>query len=204
MGEVIEINIVSHEKCQISHLLRFISLQMKDSVIKRTIEIMDNWQYENVFEVADEMDIEDFVDTKIISITEMMSMGQAGVNIESLNGYYTYCIWFNGKYSMSDIEYIELIKHFIDYACNIEMIDKILIGAIGKESIFEYLKDIKKTINTSHNIDVWILDKRECVDNALEDCNVLEFQKKQLISKEKRFFLKNNCHLKERIAYSEI
>lgn len=30
-------------------------------------------------------------------------------------------------------------------------------SAIGKEVIFEYSNDIKNTISTAHNIDIWLL-----------------------------------------------
>ncbi len=185
MGEVVEINIVSHEECKIDDMLQFISLQMKDRVVKKTIEIMDNWQYENVFEITSEENMEQFVGDKIVCITEMFTVGQAGINIDFLNSCYVYCIWFNRKNDLSDIEYVKLIKDFIKYIYGIQVIENILIGAIGKEVIFEYQNNIRKTIFASHNIDVWILDKYEYIDNSFEDYNIIKLKnyektKKQL------------------------
>lgn len=174
MGEVIEINLVSCKKCKISDLLQFISLQMSDSVIKKTIEIMDNWQYENVFEITTEEDIEQFIDDKIVCITEILSIGQAGITIESFSSCYTYSIWFNWKKELPNVKYIELINRFIKYMCNIEETDDILICAIGKEVQFEYGNNIKETISTAHNIDVWILDKDDYMGNNFKDYKLLE------------------------------
>lgn len=157
MSEVVEINIVSRKKYPISDLLKFISLQMNNSIIKKTITAVDNWQYENAFEITEENDIEKFIDNKIICIAEELSIGQAGIDIEVLNNHYTYCVWFNWKSELSYEQYTNIIDNFIDYVSNSEMIDDISICAIGKEVIFEYLNDIKKTISTAHNIDVWLL-----------------------------------------------
>lgn len=174
MGEVVEINIVSCKKCPISDLLQFVLLQMGEKVVKKTIEIMDNWQYENVFEITNEEEIEQFIDNKIICITEIRSIGQAGINIEVLNNCYIYCIWFNSKKYFSDSEYIILINNFIEYIFSGKIFENISICAIGKEVRFEYLADRKKIISTAHNIDVWILDNEEYFDNNFKDYEILE------------------------------
>lgn len=190
MAEVIEINLVSSKKLKISDLLKFISLQMNDIVIKKTIEIMDNWKYENVFEITSEEDIEKFIDNKIVCITEILSIGQAGITIEAFNSCYIYSIWFNWKKELPNVKYIELLNRFIKYICNTEEADDILICAIGKEVQFKYLNNIKETISTAHNIDVWIVDKDDYIDNNFENYKVLEVENYRGSKKQKYVVIK--------------
>lgn len=185
MGEVIEINIVSYKKYFANDLMQFISLFVNDVVIKTTIEVMDNWRYENSFEITSEKEIEYYLNDKIICITETFSVGQAGVNIEHLNGNYAYCIWFNWKQILSDTEYMRFVHNAIKCICHDEQIENVLVCAIGKEVIFEYLNDIKSTISKSHNVDVWILDREECIDDIFGDYDVLEIEKYKVIIKSK-------------------
>lgn len=173
MGEVIEINIVSSEKYLLSDLLHFISLQVNDRIITKTVETMDNWQYENLERINLDEEVEKFVDNKIICVTEIWSNGQTGVNIENVNGVFMYCIWFNSIMYSSNIEYIKLIDHFIKYISNMGMLENIIIGAIGRETIFEYFNDIRKITSEAHNIDVWIIDKINYMDKIFKDYQIL-------------------------------
>lgn len=168
MGEVVEINIVCRKKCLLYDLLHFISLQMKDNICKKSIEIMDNWSYENVIELDSDEDIDQYVGNKIIRITETYSEGQAGVDVELVNDCFEYCIWFNTAVYSAKALYVELINDFIKYMSEIGIGEHIVIGAIGKETVFEYLDNAIEVINGSHNIDVWVIDREFFGDISLE------------------------------------
>lgn len=173
MGEVIEINIVSKDKSLLLMFLDFISLQMKNDTNKKTIEVMDNWQYENV-ETLDTIDlIKEFIGNKIVCVTEKKASGQAGVHIEPIDDLLLYNIWFNLPLPSSDAEYHRLIDEFMRYIFNRDAIKNIIIGAIGKETKFEYLGDSKTTMCKAHNVDVWLIDKKDILNSILEKYKVL-------------------------------
>lgn len=168
MGEIIEFNIVSKDDSLLLKFLDFISLQMKDNANKKIIEVMDNWKYENI-ETIDSIEfVKTFIGNRIVCITEETASGQVGIHIVPLDDSLLYNIWFNLPLLSSDAEYIRLIDEFVGYMSNCEVIQNIIIGAIGKETKFEYLDDSKTTISKAHNVDVWIIDKTDALSNILE------------------------------------
>ena len=68
-------------------------------------------------------------------------------------------MWFNFKPFLSNDKYIQINRDYINYMLEKNLLDKIIIGAIGKEIKFEDYGDIKKIINKSYNIDTWIISK---------------------------------------------
>lgn len=173
MGEVIEINIVSKDENLLLELLDFISLQMKDNTIRLIVEVMDNWQYENVETINSIDSLKPFIGNKIASITEIRASGQTGISIEPIGDLLLYNVWFNSICLSLNEEYSRLINNFIEYLSSSEASNNIIIGAIGKETKFEYLCNSKETIDKAHNVDVWLIDKMDFLSNELENHKIL-------------------------------
>ena len=156
MAEVIEISLLCNNKLDINILLSFINSNVNGSAENRTIEIMNNWEYENWSSINLEVDVLDLIGDKIICITEKYSSGYAGLYIERVYQKYCYTIWFNiAEYDETN-QYSSLKKEFISYYKEI-LCNKCVLCSVGKEVIFEYEYDCYKTICSSHNIDVWII-----------------------------------------------
>lgn len=166
MGEVIEINIISKRKNILDKLLQYSSLSAKGQIVDYTIEIMDNWEYDNVFELNDIKLVQHYIDDRIICITQKKDLGVNGISVENIEGEYNYCVWYNPMNAFTDKEYLEYSKIFIEYFfCNM-MQDEITLCAIGKETLFIYDRNIYQIVNESHNIDIWLVDKGVYI----EDC----------------------------------
>lgn len=168
MGEVIEINIISQKRTIIKKLMEFISILKKGKSVDRTIEIMDNWEYENVFECDGLEHIDQYLDDKIVCITEKLLLGVTGISSEHVEDVYNFCVWYNPKCDISNVEYTHFIRDFIEYLSSNMLNDEIKLCAIGKETIFRYAENLYKMVDMSHNINIWILDKNiyqeECFD----------------------------------------
>ena len=113
MGEVIEISIISKDENLLMKLLSFISLQIKDDTTKKIIEVMDNWQYENVEKIESIELAEAFIGNKIVCITEENANGQVGVHIEPIADLLLYNMWFSLEGLLSDAEYAKLIGKYL-------------------------------------------------------------------------------------------
>lgn len=192
MGEVIEFNIVCRQKIQLEYLMQFILPQENNCKTNRSIEVMDNWCYENLVEVSSYNDIDKYTDEKIIQITTTNDDGQSGISIECISGVYSYCVWFNMKHDLADSEYTELIDSFIKYISDAGIVDSIIIGAIGKEVVFNYSSDLLTSLESAHGIDVWILNKSEWIDDLLECYKLLEEQEYKTLSEQ--YYILSKVH----------
>ena len=184
MGEVIEISIVSKEKRILYKFLEFIQFQNRENIIRKTIEVMDNWKYENVEIIESTELINSFLGKKLICITYINVNGQNGISIEPIDDLLLYNIWFNPTSTYNDDEYTKLINDFITFFSDSESIDDIIIGGVGKESEFRYLNDSKETINEAHNINVWFIDKIELSSDMLEHYKILSYMYSKDMNKE--------------------
>lgn len=171
MAEIIEINLVCNNKLDTKILLSIINSNAKGNIESRTIEIMDNWEYENKISINSEEDVADLIEDKIICITEKYSSGYAGLNIESVHQRYCYTIWFNSANYDDTNQYSNLIKKFISQ-CKEIFCNNCVLCSVGKEVIFEYEYDCYKTIYNSHNIDVWIILSDEYDSVIKHDVNI--------------------------------
>lgn len=171
MAEVIEINLICNKKMDIKILLSFIYINVKGNVEDRTIEIIDNWEYNNKISIDSEADVLDFIEDKIICITEKYTNGYAGLNIERVHEKYCYTIWLNIASYDEPNQYSELMKKFISYYKEI-IYNNCLLCSVGKEVIFEYQGDCYKTICNSHNIDVWIILSEDYDSIIKNDTNI--------------------------------
>lgn len=173
MAEVIEINIISINKGLLLRFLDFIPLQMKERTVKRKIEVMDNWQYDNV-ETIDTIDaLKRFIGSKIVCITDIGARGTAGIVIEPINGLLQYNIWFNSAQLSTEAEYYKLITAFIEYLSKSKILNDVIIGGIGKETKFEYFDNAKDIIDNTHNVNIWLIDKKELLGKMPENYKVV-------------------------------
>lgn len=155
MAEVVEINIISKNLLNLDNLLNFVHDSIDTFVENKTIESMDNWEYENSIQISPDEIENCIVNNKIVCITEKINEGYVGINIERVEGGLNYSIWFNqNKYEDLE-EYCNLIKFFLAFI-NQKNNSAFELCAIGKEVIFEYENDINSLLRNSHNIDIWI------------------------------------------------
>lgn len=176
MGEVIEINIIAQQKTILKKLIKHMEISKTECAVGRTIEIMDNWEYQNVFECDDLKDIDQYLDDKIICITEMLPLGVMGVTSECINKEHIFCVWYNFKGDISKDEYTYLITSFIKYLAADLINDGINLCAIGKETIFTYAENIYQIVEKSHNIDIWILNKNIYQKNCFNQCKIYSLE----------------------------
>lgn len=126
---------------------------------------MDNWEYKNVKTMDSIDEVKALIGKKVVCITQIGENGQTGVSSEKIDNSLLYNLWFNSTLFETDVEYFKLIENFVRYLSNSKVINDIIIGAIGKETKFEYLGNIKETISKAHNVNVWVIEKPDfCVD----------------------------------------
>ena len=167
MAEIVEINLVCDEIINHKILLSFINNKMPINCRYNKIEVMDNWEYENFYELDSEENLLQLVDKKIVCITRKEKDGYVGLNIEKVENVFCYTLWFNQeKYEFSN-EYSKLIERFVLFAKQ-EIDNKFNICAIGKEVFFEYHSNKNKLFDASHNIDVWINLDIDITDSILK------------------------------------
>lgn len=158
MGEIIEISCVTKNKDCVVNLYEYMKNVLNKEIIIEKIEIMDNWSYENLFELDffDIYKIKEYAESKIISITDIMVDGQKGLNVEPLSkNCYNVEIWFNLKNEFND----DIINYLLQLIVK-NMMDDIDLIAVGKEIVFNYDGDFEQIEKKSHNIDTWIVTKR--------------------------------------------
>ena len=176
MGEVIEINIIAQQKAMLKKLVKFMATLKREHIIGRTIEIMDDWEYKNVFQCDDLKDVDQYLDDKIICITEMFPQGIMGVTSECINEEYIFCVWYNFKCDITKDEYIYLNKNFIEYLSTDLINDGVKLCGIGKETIFTYAENVYQVVEKSHNIDIWIVNKNVYQKNCFNQCRIYSLE----------------------------
>lgn len=157
MGEVLEISCVIKNKDCIINLYEYMKHIPDNENLSEKIEIMDNWQYENIFGLdLFDMDImKGYIENKIILITEQISDGSKGLNIETISKHcYHVEIWYNQRHEYYD----EIKKNLLELICK-NRIEDICLIAIGKETQLEFDEDFWEMDKKSHNIDVWIISE---------------------------------------------
>ena len=158
MGEVIDIMLVSKDENLFDKVLNYVLLYSKEESKQMTLEVMDNWEYENVKQIETYEMLKTYIGNKIVSVTKKDTEAQVGIIVEQKYDYLQYNLWMNFLYKIS---YKEIVNEFLTDLYEANIIDKIHIGAIGKEIMFNYDEEKKLTISNSHNVDVWIIEKKD-------------------------------------------
>lgn len=150
MGEVIEISIVGNDYKIYEDLKDFISQYCKIG----TIEIMDNWEYENCVKIENAIDIKKYAENKIVRISFTGKDFDSGIYIESKKNLYYITGWINPLEEISEGEYTSIMKSAVDYFKNNTLIE---ICGIGKEIVVDYENGLFDAVKNAHNVDVWIV-----------------------------------------------
>lgn len=158
MGEVIEISIVSNKKDIIERTICFMEDIFEMHNVIQNIEVMDNWNYENLFNLDSLEETKKYMDSKIITLTRSSLNEQIGVSLERLLGCYCYHFWYNPKQELSENDCKDIYDLYVNYILGKLKYDILMCG-IGREISINFGMDIDEIIKDSHNVDIWIIQK---------------------------------------------
>lgn len=178
MGEVIEFNLVSRKNLM-KDLMHFMKKKLKGENIRYKFEIMDNWEYQNAYEIDKEEMLSELVESKIVTVTIFTTFGNLGLSGEYQGDVYIYCIWHHPKNEIPN-ERNDCIYDFIDFISHCYEKKEMIICAIGQETKFEYENELAKTVKSSHNIDIWIISDQyynPLFFHKYRKCKIRDYQK---------------------------
>lgn len=165
MGATIDLNIVSKKNIKIEEIIKLLTNKLKLNIEINNIDIMDNWEYENLINVSEINKVQKYVEESKIANIEFMVLDKckAGCQLEKIENVYITNVWIdtaNFDYLDCDIIndenksfYDRVIKLVLDLAKDYD----IVISSLGVETIFEYSDDISEVIDESENVIVWII-----------------------------------------------
>lgn len=182
MAEVVEVNIVCKVALDLDIVRKFIHKEIDEWYGKEFIEVMDDWEYDNLCEIASE-DIWDCLKkNKIVCITEKTNDGTIGISIEKKESYFCYTVWFNLERYDNSVEYDNLCSSVLQFLKK-EINTNLIICSIGKEVIFEYQSDYESLLKKSHGIDIWVNLDIELTDIVLEKYEIINIEKFVVLKK---------------------
>lgn len=160
-----DLNILCKKNIQPQELFDILMDEFNLDVKVENIDVMDNWQYENLINLSDIDSISSYIEVnKIVNIELCISSKWiAGCQLEKINDVYLINPWINtlnldyvDSYTINkENEYLyELLTSTI-----IKIIKKynIILTSIGVETMFKYDEDINEIINKSENVIRWII-----------------------------------------------
>lgn len=158
MGEVIDISIISHKNDIAEKVMYFMEgiFELENGI--KNIEVMDNWHYENMFNLNTLDEAKKYIDSKIITLTENSLDKQTGVSIEHFSDYYRYDFWYNTTQEIFLNECKRIYDKFVNYILD-KLRNNIMICMIGREILIDYDMNINKMMRGAHNVDIWIIKK---------------------------------------------
>lgn len=186
MGEIIEISCIINNKDCVVNLYEYMKNTFSKEKSSEKIEIMDNWCYENLFELDyfDICKIKEYMESKIILITDIIADRQKGLNIEPLSkNCYNVEIWFKQKNEFYDVTNDLLLQSIVE-----NMMDDIDLIAIGKEIVFHYDGDFEQIDKKSHNIDTWIVAEKFLKNKNIKTYHEYDIEK-TIVGKNVIFFM---------------
>lgn len=186
MGEIIEISCIIKNKDCITNLYEYMKNTPNKENLSEKIEIMDNWCYENLFEsdLFDINKIKEYVGSKIVLITETLTDGQKGLNIEPISkNCYNVEIWFNQRDKCYDDTIGILLQLIVK-----NVMDDIDLIAIDKEIVFNYDEDFRQMDKKSHNIDIWLISEKNFLNKNITTYHEYDI-KKRVIDKNVIFIM---------------
>jgi len=158
MGEIIELNIISPKNDIVERLMCFMEDIFEMHNVIQNIEVMDNWHYENVFNLNTLEETKKYMDSKVITLTKSSMNEQIGVSMEHSLDCYRYDFWYNPKHEFFDSDCKNIYEIYINYILD-ELKDDILICGIGREIFIDFNMNIDEIIKDSHNVDIWLIQK---------------------------------------------
>lgn len=175
MSATIDLNIVSRESIGIKYMIEFLTSEFGFDLKINNIEVMDNWEYENVIDGLEINVVQQYIEEGKIANIELLesNKNRIGFQIEKTRGGYETDIWIDtANLSYLDYDYIDdenkfFYKKIINVVSELVKKFKIIVATIGIETVFEYNSNLAKMINDSKNIIVWIIvgDYPQCMEN---------------------------------------
>jgi len=172
MGEVIEVSIVSSDRTMYSELLFFIRDYTKIESANCEILRLDDWRYSNQSTLNALSEIEQWMDSKIITITEKSDVESIGVNIEKDGDSFIYDVWFNPKEEIDEAKYMEFKERVISMLKGM----KLEVACIGREIAVNYSNGYKYAIEKCRGIDCIIAS--ESVEKKYNISAIISLKKK--------------------------
>lgn len=193
MGSVFEINLVSGYYIEISGILDQINILFNRSTKIQNIQIMDDWEYNNVICLENLTSVRAFIMQNKITCIEFCdeSDSNMGIYIEKQEDVILYNFWIDtSNYPLLDIDIVDS-KNQIYYDNiyeAINVVDKknnhcIKLAALGVETDFKFSKEFNLVIADSYNINAWLISRDL-------DIYVNDFQEKHSKSGEMKIFEK--------------
>ncbi|WP_459477380.1 hypothetical protein [Clostridium saccharoperbutylacetonicum] len=167
MGATIDLNIVSKNNMKIEEIIKLLTNKFKLNIRINNIDVMDNWEYENLINVSEINKVQKYVEEFKIANVEftVVDKCKAGCQLEKIENVYVTNVWIdttNFNYLDCDIIndenksfYNRVINLVLDFTKDYD----IVISSLGVETIFEYSDNIYDVINESENVIVWIITK---------------------------------------------
>lgn len=165
MGATIDLNIISKVNLKVEKIIQLMSQKFKFNIEIANIEIIDDWEYQNMVKVLDISKIQRYVEEHKIANIEFIISGKyrAGCQIEKIDAGYETCIWIDTvNISYLDCDaindgnsffYSELINLILASVKEYE----IIVASIGVETAVEYSENILDMVNKSNNVIVWLI-----------------------------------------------
>lgn len=166
MGATIDLNIVSKKSIRIEEIIKLLTNKFKLNIEINNIDIMDNWEYENLINVSEINKVQKYVEESKIANIEFMILDKckAGCQLEKIESVYVTNVWIDTtNFGYLDCDIInDENKSFYEKVINL-VLDSvkeydIVISSLGVETIFEYSDDISEVIDESENVIVWIIN----------------------------------------------
>lgn len=123
------------------------------------IEVIDNWEYQNIININDENRIYDYVNSgKIVNLNANINSVNIGLQLEFLEEKYIGNIWIDTNlFNFSELK--KLLKYFLIKLDELFLSFDLKTVAIGLETYFEPYDDCEKMMNLSHDIIYWMFSK---------------------------------------------
>ena len=174
MGEVMEVSIVSTDRTMYSELLSFICDFSKIESADCEILRLDNWRYSNQCKLNSLSEIEQWMDSKIITVTDKNDAGSIGINIEKDRDKFIYDVWFNPKDEIDEAKYMEFKERVLDMLRGM----RFELACIGREMSVDYSKGYEYAIEKGRGIDCIVVS--ESVENNYNIEMMVKMKKKSI------------------------
>lgn len=159
MGEIMEINFICKKQISCHILFDLFTSYINKGYKIDEIEVIDNWEYENIININDENKIYDYINNgKIVNINANISSINIGLQLELLEEKYIGNIWIDTN-SFNFNELKSLLKYFLSKLDVLFLIFDFKTVAIGLETYFEPYDDCEKMMSMSHDIIYWMFSK---------------------------------------------
>jgi hypothetical protein len=165
MGATVDLNLVSKKNINLEKIINLLTGKFELNVKINNIDIMDNWEYDNVINILEIDKAEKYIEESKIANIELRISDKwnAGCQIEKIGNIYVTNIWIDtAKINCLDCDIINEENNFFYEEVTNLVLDSvkeydIVISSLGVETTFEYNEDIYEIINTSQNVIIWII-----------------------------------------------